>query len=227
MSACALSFLRRQTEKGPNMSNEIITATSEVDNLVNAVQAEARFDRLLKFKKGDYKVSDDDVPLGTEFLVHPAAWLKVWAKFVDKKLVDKKVYCVAKGEKPIHRNELDALNLSETDKDPWSLQDLLPLENLETGEVVIFTTSTVGGKQCVREVVDAYTKRVRKGRPGQPIIACVKTCRQKPRHVPPILRDRGMERCYCLVHLDRVATAIPVNKAAANKHDDMDDEIPF
>ena len=58
------------------MSNEIITATSEVDNLVNAVQAEARFDRLLKFKKGDYKVSDDDVPLGTEYLVHPAAWLK-------------------------------------------------------------------------------------------------------------------------------------------------------
>ena len=188
------------------MLNEIITATSEVDNLVNAVQAEARFDRLLKFKKGDYKVSEDDVPLGTEFLVHPAAWLKVWAKFVDKKRVDKKVYCVAKGEKPIDRNGLDALDLAETDKDPWSLQDLLPLENLETGEVVIFTTSTVGGKQCVREVVDAYTKRVRKGRPGQPIIALrVKDMPTKtPRHGPtPILRGRGMERCYCLVRLDR------------------------
>ena len=72
---------------------------------MNAVQAEARFDRLLKFKKGDYKVSDDDVPLGTEFsLSIPPHGSKVWAKFVVKKLVDQKVYCVAKGEKPIHRN---------------------------------------------------------------------------------------------------------------------------
>jgi hypothetical protein len=213
------------------MSNEIITATSEVDNLVNAVQAEARFDRLLKFKKGHYKVSEDDVPLGTEFLVHPAAWLKVWAKFVDKKLVDKKVYCVAKGEKPIHRNEPDALNLAETDKDPWSLQDLLPLENLETGEVVIFTTSTVGGKQCVREVVDAYTKRVRKGRPGQPIIALRVKDMPTKKHgtVPrPFFEVVGWNDAIASsISTEEVATAIPVNKAAANKHDDMDDEIPF
>jgi len=29
------------------------------------------------------------------------------------------------------------------------------------------------------------------------------------------------------ISTEEVATAIPVNKAAANKHDDMDDEIPF
>ena len=213
------------------MLNEIITATSEVDNLVNAVQAEARFDRLLKFKKGDYKVSEDDVPLGTEFLVHPAAWLKVWAKFVDKKRVDKKVYCVAKGEKPIDRNELDALDLAETDKDPWSLQDLLPLENLETGEVVIFTTSTVGGKRMRSRSRRRLHQAREEGAPRTTDhrLARERHADKKPRHGPtPILRGRGMNDAIASsVSTEEVATAIPVNKAAANKHDDMDDEIPF
>jgi hypothetical protein len=198
--------------------------TSEADNLLNAIEAEAKFDRLLKFKKGEYKIGEDDVPLGTEFIVHPAAWLKAWIKFVDRKVADRKVYRVAKGERPADRNDLDDLHFVGTDNDPWSLQYLLPLENLETGEIVIFTTVTVGGQQCVREVCDAYAKRVKRGQDGQPIVALrVKDMPTKNHGTVP---RPWFEIASWDDATEKLATAIPM-KAVASKRDDMDDEIPF
>src|SRR5262249_24616514 len=47
-------------------------------------------------------------------------------------------------------------------KDPWSFQHLLPFENLESGDVVIFTTSSVGGRIATEELVNAYARRLKR-----------------------------------------------------------------
>ncbi len=41
---------------------------------------------------------------------------------------------------------------------------------MESGELVIFTTPSIGGQQAVRELCDAYAKRIKKGQHGQPMI---------------------------------------------------------
>src|SRR5262249_6719511 len=47
-------------------------------------------------------------------------------------------------------------------KDPWSFQHLLPFENLESGDLVIFTTSSVGGQIATEELVNAYARRLQR-----------------------------------------------------------------
>ena len=49
-------------------------------------------------------------------------------------------------------------------KDPWSFQHLLPFEHLESGEVVIFVTQSVGGKIATEELVREYARRLKRKR---------------------------------------------------------------
>jgi hypothetical protein len=134
------------------MQNEVMeTPMTEAENIRDAAK-EDTFERMLKFTKGDFFVGDDQVPLGTEYLAHCVAWTKCWIKFVDKKLVDKKMYRVSRGERPLDRNDLDEIEKANTDKDPWSFQYMLPLESMESGEVLIFTSSSIGGRRAVSEL---------------------------------------------------------------------------
>jgi hypothetical protein len=110
------------------------------------------------------------MPLGTEFLVHCAAWTKAWIKFVENKVADKKLYRVARGERPCGRNDLDEIQKAGTRSDPWSLQYLVPFESMESGEIFIFSTSSIFGRQAVSELCDAYGKRKLKGSDGQPVV---------------------------------------------------------
>jgi hypothetical protein len=152
------------------MQNEVMENTmTEAENIRDAAK-EDTFERMLKFTKGDFFVGDDQVPLGTEYLAHCVAWTKCWIKFVDKKLVAKKMYRVSRGERPLDRNDLDEIEKANTDEDPWSFQYMLPLENMESGEVLIFTSSSIGGRRAVSELCNAYAKRKLNGRDGQPII---------------------------------------------------------
>ena len=52
-------------------STALTNAATEADNIISAVQEDAGFGKILKFKKGDYLIDDDDVPLGTKFLHTP------------------------------------------------------------------------------------------------------------------------------------------------------------
>jgi hypothetical protein len=80
------------------------------------------------------------------------------------------MYRVSRGERPPDRNDLDEIETANTDKDPWSFQYMLPLESMESGEVLIFTSSSIGGRRAVSELCNAYAKRKLNGRDGQPII---------------------------------------------------------
>jgi hypothetical protein len=159
-------------------SKDLITHSAEVANIETAAREDAGFEKILKFKKGDYFIGEEQIPLGREYIAHTRAWTKCWIKFVDGEVADRKVYRVALGEEPPEREELDDLDptnwskgLDDKPADPWVFQNLLPLENLSSGEVVIFASPSTGGKIAVAELCDAYAKRAKRiEKCGQPII---------------------------------------------------------
>jgi hypothetical protein len=149
--------------------NAIATNSDETDNILNAAQDDAGLGKILKFKKGNYLIGDDEIPLGTKFIVHTNAWVKMWIKFVNNKVADRKVYRVALGEKPPVREELDDLDktlwpdgIDGEPADPWTLQYMMPFENISSGEIVIFTTPSKGGRRAVSDLCLAYGRPPRR-----------------------------------------------------------------
>jgi len=147
---------------------------SEADNLLATTQGH---EKLLKFVKGKYKVMDDEVPLGTEFIAHAPQLTFSWVKFVGNKVVDRRLGRAADRFVPPEREELGDNDQSKWEirdgelKDPWSFQHLLPLENPETGELLVFTTSSIGGQISTEELVRVYAQRLRrKGSRALPIV---------------------------------------------------------
>jgi len=136
----------------------------EADALLASTQTH---EKLLKFRKGKYFVMDDEVRAGTEFIAHASQLTLGWVKFVGNKVVERKMGRAADRFAPPERNELGDMDKSEWEyrdgeaQDPWSFQHLLPLENPETGEVYIFTTSSIGGRIAAEQVVQAYAKRLK------------------------------------------------------------------
>jgi hypothetical protein len=150
--------------------------STEIENLRTAAREDAGFEKILKFKKGDYSIDDEPVAPATEYLAHTTAWTKCWIKFVDGEVAERKMYRVALGEKPPEREDLDDLDLiGQKDGDglsidPWVFQFLLPLENVASGDVVVFATSSFGGRRAIAELCNAYARRTRKTGRGQPIV---------------------------------------------------------
>jgi hypothetical protein len=152
--------------------------STETENILDAAKQDAGYEALLKFRKGDFLIGDEPLSLGTEFIAHVIGWTKCWIKFVDGEVADRRVYRIALGERPPERDELDDLDqgnwpegLGGRPADPWSLQYLLPLERTSNGEVVIFTTSSFGGRRAVADLCAAYARRVAKNAAGgQPIV---------------------------------------------------------
>jgi hypothetical protein len=165
------------------MSNEITKQTSnlpanyddEADALLEATQGH---EKLLKFVKGKYKVGEDEVPLGTQYVVHANQLTYCWIKFRDKKVMERRHGKAIEKWIPPKRDELDdsdpakwEMGLDGKPKDPWCFQHLLPFEHLESGEVVIFVTPSTGGKIATEELVREYARRIkRKGARALPIV---------------------------------------------------------
>ena len=131
----------------------------------------------MKFKKGDYFIGEQQIPLLTEYLAHPEAWTKCWTKFEDNRVADRRLYCVARGEQPPEREDLDerdestwTAGLDGKPQDPWQQQFLLPLEDPTSGEVVVFATGSFGGKRAVGALCSAWAKREKRGYHGQPLV---------------------------------------------------------
>jgi hypothetical protein len=155
-----------------------LPAVQEAAAIGAAAQQDGGFETLLKFKKGEYFSANEEVPLGTEFIAHCIGWTRGWTKFENQAVVDRKMFRVADGRRPPDRDELDAndptqwpIGISGQPADPWVFQFYLPMENRETGEVVIFVTSSFGGKRAVADLCKTYSRRVaRTGKSEQPVI---------------------------------------------------------
>jgi hypothetical protein len=212
----------------PVRKTDNLPATIEADNLLDAAKEHAGFEKILKFKKGEYFVGEESVAIGTEYLAHAAAWTKCWIKFLGGEVTDRKLYRVARGERPPEREDLD-----DTDKaawpagldghpaDPWVLQYLLPLENLSTGEIAVFATSSIGGKRAVADLCDAYARRTKKGNVGQPIVR-LRTKKMPTKNFGDVPRP-----LFEVVGWDEVTTGgIPEEPPAADENE-FQDKIPF
>jgi hypothetical protein len=160
------------------MTNQDITSNREAENIANEAQQDASFQKMLKFKKGDYWCDNEEVALGTVYLVHAKAWAKTWIHFENKQVVERKVYRVALGERAPERDQIPN-NDQETwpkdpngkPQDPWALQYLLPFENMETGDVQIFVAQSFGGRRAVGDLCTQWAKRAgRNPKSGQPIV---------------------------------------------------------
>jgi hypothetical protein len=170
---------RQQHHANPEklkMEHDIAVYQQEADNTLAAANEDSG-QRLLKFKKGKYLDAADEVPIGTEYIAHHEAWLKSWIKFVDKQKVAQHIHNVAKGERPPARETLDDLDevcwatgINGKPEDPWVLQSLLPLENPQTGEIIVFVASSQSGRRAVADLCRTCAHRKRSGRNYQPII---------------------------------------------------------
>jgi len=220
------------------------TQNSELQNILAAAKEDTEGFKNLRFKanEGKFYFGDDVVPLGTEFVVHCHLWEKEWLKFSqDGKTVvggSRKRYRVARLERPADRNDLGDLDeskwrIADNGKrvDPWSFQYRLPLENLETGTVVVFVTPTVGGRIAVSELCAAYVKARGKGQSGQPVVALAvgklpsKSHGEKDR---PLFEIVSWDEATEIAEADLVpANPVQTKANTVKQHDDMDDSIPF
>jgi hypothetical protein len=124
------------------------------------------FGTLLKFDWDTKKfvVGKDEVAVGREFIAHCDQYARGWVKFVDKDPVDTRVKKVGEG-KPPERDELDEPELADTDEDPWVFQRYLPLEDPETGEILVFVSKSVGGKIALSDLLGIFERNWDRGRP--------------------------------------------------------------
>ena len=67
--------------------------------------------------------------------------------------------------KPPERDELDEPELADTDDDPWVFQRYLPLEDPETGEILVFVSKSVGGKIALSDLLGVFERNWDRGRP--------------------------------------------------------------
>jgi hypothetical protein len=209
--------------------NALAQRGTEAENILGAAREDAGFEKLLKFKKGEYCIGEELAPLGTEFGAHVVGWTKCWIKFVNGEVADRKVYRVAYGEQPPEREDLDDLDpdkwpegLDGNPADPWVYQYLLPLEQLPSGELVIFVTSSVGGRRAVADLCSAYAKRAgKKANCGQPIIKLAKT------EMPTKKFGKVPRPHFEIVGWNEAADGANEAPPAVASQDEFRDEIPF
>lgn len=223
------ALLSGGTQGNKTMTQELTMQSTEVENIHTAAQEDAGFEKILKFKKGEYLIGEELIPLGAQYLAHARAWTKCWIKFRDGEIAERKPYRVALGEKPPEREDLDNLDktlwpegLDGKPADPWVFQYLLPLEDLSTGEVVIFVASSFGGRRAIADLCAAYAKRAAKATIcGQPIVKLAKA------EMPTKKFGKVPRPLFEVVRWDDAADDVsPAAPLIALKHE-LDDEIPF
>ena len=146
-------------------------------NIFQASQEDAGFERILKFKKGDYFCDGQEVALGTQFVAHAIGWTKTWVRFVDGTVTKREIYKIVEGQRPCDRYELGdndetkwPTGLNNLPVDPWVLQYLLPLDDM-AGALYVFTTHSFAGTRAVADLCSVWgPKNMKSIESGQPII---------------------------------------------------------
>ena len=212
-----------------------LPAKDEIQNILDEAQKDVGFQKLLKFVKGHYICNKDEVPRSTKYLAHARGWAKTWVKFVDKKVVDRKTYRIFRGERVPDRDELGdqdqsrwEIGINRMPADPWVLQYLLPMENVETDEVQIFVTSSRGGQIAVGTLCTEFAKRAKQqNKDSQPFVI-LQTQLMSTKNFGDVIRPH-----FEVIGWDDPSHGVtarePVREVSAEalKKGEMDDEIPF
>lgn len=187
---------------------------SAVDRIL---QETARSNPLLRFKEGKYLIRDDEIEMGREYIAYPMDWTRGWVKWEDGVIVDPRMIRVAdesaENRQPTRADlgDQDKMLWTDSEKDPWQPQNILPFEDVETGQYVIFTTGSIGGKVGVEELCNSVCRAYKAGKAsGLPVIALA----TKPFTTKFGTRQRPFFR------IARYHDLPPIRS-------DLDDEIPF
>ena len=203
---------------------------TEAENIANAASEDAGFEKMMKFKKGDYWLDNREVPHGTTYIAHAIGWTKTWVHFENGMVVDRKIYRVARGEKPVERDRLDCLDETtwpfgldgKRRMDPWVYQYLLPMEDPKTNEVCLFVTGSFGGRRAVADVCTAWGRRnVKNPGCGQPIVKLGKAM-MPTKHYGDVPRPN-----FEIVGWDEMQRVVKDVDVKELSKDQFDDAIPF
>jgi len=210
-----------QNDKKTNLP---ATPDQEADNIYKAANARVP---ILKFRKGKYFIGDDEVPLGRKFLAYAGDWRRGWRKWKDDQVVEDRIVRVADNRRePAERDELDDQDkdlwekgLDGKPKDPWSPENQLPVEDIETGERLLFVTTSLGGKIAVEKLCGRYAANIKKGlEKGLPIIELATT------DMPTKAFGLVPRPDLVIVGWENDDGGGPIDVTPPNK---MNDEIPF
>ena len=171
-------------------TDDIELLHDEVDDLRgDGVGPLMKFD----FKKEKFFIGQDEMPMGREYIAHCDQYARGWIKFINKELIEQRVLKVRDG-KPPEREDLGDLEVSGAENDCWVFQRYLPLEDVETGEIVIFVTKSKGGKVALADLLKVYAETWDRGLPTVKL-ATTKMPSKKygltPRPAFPIVRRDG------------------------------------
>jgi hypothetical protein len=106
-------------------------------------------------KKGEWSMNGEDVPLGKEFIAYPMDAMRGFCRWEDDKVVEQRIGRIA-DKFSLKREELP-------EDEDWQPQHVLPLEDPETGEVVMFVSCATGAKIAVEKLIHATARAVKKG----------------------------------------------------------------
>jgi hypothetical protein len=136
-------------------------------NMAGILRARAGFNgTLLKFAKGDWKLGRNGLDVTGHQFVARVDWLMVGhLKWWDGNIVDFRVGYVDDGYMPQSRAELGDFDKSlweiwNRGRDPWELGWHLPMFNQVSNEQVIWSTNTVGGRDCLAALLVAFADRL-------------------------------------------------------------------
>jgi hypothetical protein len=62
------------------------------------------------------------------------------------------------------RDELDDLDKKDLEDDPWQPQNMLPMEDAETGEFLVFVSGSFGGKIAIEKLCNRVARDLSAGR---------------------------------------------------------------
>ena len=149
------------------------TEVAKIENTATAIENAAREEgagelgALLKFSKGHYFVGTDEIPIGREYIARVQHWVRGWVKFKGGALVESRVGRVADGYIVPPRDQLDELDETKWEndpagnpKDPWCQQSYLPLEDIESGEIVTFVSGSSGGRGAISKLCGRAAKHL-------------------------------------------------------------------
>jgi hypothetical protein len=132
----------------------------------NILKHTVRSQPLLKYKKRKFYLSDDEVRLGHEYIADPMNWQSGWIQWKDGVPVKQLMVRIADGKVPAERKTLSDTDETkwEDGEDPWQPQNVLPLEDAETGEFVLFVGTSLGAKIAIERLASRVARDIKAGR---------------------------------------------------------------
>jgi len=129
--------------------------------------------KIIKFNKGTWLCGDDEIQAGTKYVCHLDQAMRGWVKFIDGKIVERRIGKIADEFRFAPRDELgdtDPAAWPEKDekgnpRDPWARQYFVPLVSIDGGQVFTFVTGSKGGEIAIRNLCLIYGHRFVNNRP--------------------------------------------------------------